>query len=157
MKKTLITRLIIGFVAGAITIHVITMLANYLESGSLLVCRPDLIEVTGLVNGFILQTILGGVLGMLGFGGMCFFDIEEWSLLRATVLHCALILFAYLTIGSLLHWFSFHITSILIMTSITILVYLIIWLIMYVLWKREIREMNRLTEEYKREAEENEK
>ncbi|HHT24115.1 MAG TPA: DUF3021 domain-containing protein, partial [Clostridiaceae bacterium] len=40
----------------------------------------------------------------------------------------------------------------LIMTGIIIVVYALIWLIMYVAWKREIKELNRLTEEYKKDA-----
>jgi hypothetical protein len=37
------------------------------------------------------------------------------------------------------------------MSLITIVAYALIWLIMYALWKREIREMNRLAEEYKKD------
>lgn len=132
-------------------VHAITLLANYLDSGSLLLCRPSLIEAMGFSSALALQTVLGAALGMLAFGGMCFFDIEEWSLLRASMAHCALILVAYLIAGSLLHWFSRHMISILIMSLITIVAYALIWLIMYALWKREIREMNRLTEEYKKD------
>jgi hypothetical protein len=42
------------------------------------------------------------------------------------------------------------------MSSIAIFIYALIWLIMYASWKREIREMNRLAEEYKKDADTNE-
>jgi MFS family permease len=151
VKKSLIYRFLTGFVVGAIMVHAITLLANYLDSGSLLLCRPSLIKAMGFSSALALQTVLGAALGILAFGGMCFFDIEEWSLLRASVAHCALILVAYLIAGSMLHWFSRHIIPILIMSLITIVAYALIWLIMYALWKREIREMNRLAEEYKKD------
>ncbi len=62
--------------------------------------------------------------------------------------HCALILFTYLIVGARLHWFSLHVAPILIMAGIIIVAYALIWVIMYLIWKKEIREMNRLTEEY---------
>ena len=34
------------------------------------------------------------------------------------------------------------------MAGIIIVAYALIWVIMYLIWKKEIREMNRLTEEY---------
>lgn len=111
---------------------------------------PELTEKLGLAGAVIVQTLLGAIFSMIAFGGMCFFDIEKWSLLQASMAHCALILVAYIAVGLLLHWFSFDIIPILIMAFMIILVYALIWLIMYVLWKREIREMNRLAEEYKK-------
>jgi hypothetical protein len=153
MKRLLIVRSLIGLVVGAILIHIITLLVNYLDSGSWLICMPGLTEAIGLTRALVLQTVLGAVLGMLGLGGMCFFDIEEWSLLRATAAHCMLILVAYMVAGLLLHWFSFHIIPMLIMAGIIIFVYTLIWLIMYIKWKLEIREMNLLAQKYKKDAE----
>jgi hypothetical protein len=152
MKRLLIVRTLVGLVVGAIMAHIITLLVNYLGSGSWLICMPSLIEAIGFTKALVLQTVLGAVLGMLGLGGMCFFDIEEWSLLRATVAHCLLILITYIIVGLLLHWFSFHIIPILIMACIIILAYTLVWLIMYAKWKREIREMNLLVGKYKKEA-----
>ncbi len=152
MKRLLIVRSLVGLVVGAIMAHIITLLVNYLGSGSWLICMPSLTEAIGFTKALVLQTVLGAVLGMLGLGGMCFFDIEEWSLLRATVAHCLLILVTDTIVGLLLHWFSFHIIPILIMACIIILAYTLVWLIMYAKWKREIREMNLLVGKYKKEA-----
>ncbi len=153
MKKLLITRSLAGIVVGVTAVNIITILVNYLSRGQALICMPELTERLGFTTAVVVQTLLGALLGVLAIGGMCFFDIEEWSLLRASVAHCALILFSYMTIGLLLHWFSFHIIPILIMTFAIIFAYALIWLIMYLAWKREVREMNRLAEEYKKDAE----
>ena len=150
MKKRLLAKSLIGLAIGAPVAHAITMLVNYFARGQYLVCMPELTEKLGLAGAVIAQTLLGAIFGMIAFGGMCFFDIEKWSLLQASMAHCALILVAYIAVGLLLHWFSFDIIPILIMAFMIILVYALIWLIMYVLWKREIREMNRLAEEYKK-------
>jgi len=153
MKKLLITRSLAGIVVGVTAVNIITILVNYLGQGQALICMPELTERLGFTTAVVVQTLLGALLGVLAIGGMCFFDIEEWSFLRASVAHCALILFSYMTIGLLLHWFSFHIIPILIMTFAIIFAYALIWLIMYLAWKREVREMTRLAEEYKKDAE----
>lgn len=152
MKKRLITKSIIGFFVGALMIHAITLLVNYLSRGQWLICMPELTEELGFTQAVVVQTLLGALLGVIAIGGMCLFDIEQWSLLRATAVHGTLLLVTYLIIGTLLHWFSFHLIPILIMAGIIIIVYALIWLIMYLLWKRDIREMNRLAEEYKKDA-----
>lgn len=153
MRKRLITKSLIGFVIGALVVHVITLLVNYFGSGQYLICMPELMERVGLVGAVVLQTFFGAIFGMVALGGMCLFDIEKWSLLRASMVHCALILVTYLTIGLLLHWFTFDIIPLLITSAIIVLVYALIWLIMFVIWKREIKKMNRLAEEYIRDSE----
>ena len=152
MKKRLIAKSLIGLVVGALVAHVITILVNYLGRGQFLICMPELTERFGFAGAVIVQTVLGALFGMLALAGTCLFDIEKWSLLRASVWHCVLILLTYIVIGLLLHWFSFHIIPILIMSGAIIFVYALIWLIMYIGLKREIKELNRLTEEYKKDA-----
>ncbi|NLJ70844.1 MAG: DUF3021 domain-containing protein [Clostridiaceae bacterium] len=152
MKKRLVTRFLIGIFAGALVAHLITFLVNYLSRDQYLVCMPKLTERFGLAGAVIVQTILGALFGMIALGGTCLFDIEKWSLLRASATHCAFILVTYIIVGLRLHWLSFNIKPILIMTGIIVFVYALIWLIMYVVWKREIKELNRLVEEYKKDA-----
>ncbi|MDI9470123.1 MAG: DUF3021 domain-containing protein [Bacillota bacterium] len=150
MKKRLLVRLLAGLVSGVFLVHVITLLVNYASLGQHLVCMPELTEKLGPDRAIVFQTILGAICGMVAHAGMCFFDIEKWSLLRASVVHCALILITFLPIGLQLYWFSFDLVAILIMAFAIILVYALIWLIMYIAWKRDIRQMNRLAEEYKK-------
>jgi len=129
------------------------MLFIYFGSGQFLFCMPELTEKLGHLGAVVVQTALGALFGMIAFGGMCLFDIEKWSLLRATLAHCAIIVVSYIIIAPLLHWIHFKIMPILIMTSMIIFVYALIWLIMYIIWKIEIRQMNRLAEEYKKDNE----
>jgi hypothetical protein len=152
MRKRLIKKSLAGLVVGAIVGHLITLLVNYLSRGEFLICMPKLTESCGHTGAIVVQTLLSGIFGMISFGGMCIFDIEDWSLLRASTVHCMLILVSFLTAGLLLHWFSFDLIPILIMTGFIIVVYALIWLIMYAVWKVEIRQMNLLAQEYKKSA-----
>lgn len=153
MRKCLISKALIGLVTGPLAAHVITLLVNYFSLGQYLVCMPELTDNLGLAGAVVAQTVLGAIFGMVAVGGMCFFEIEGWSLLRSSAAHCSLILVSFIIVGLQLRWLSFHLISILIMASIIFLVYTLIWLIMYVIWKKEIREMNRLAEEYKKDVE----
>jgi MFS family permease len=148
VKKRLIARSLIGFVAGALIVHVMTLLANYFSCGQYLVCVPQLTEKFGHTRAVVIQTVLGALVGMIALGGTCLFDIEKWSLLCASTVHCALIFITDMIVGLLLCWFSFKIKPILIMACIVVLIYALIWFVMYVIWKREIRQMNHLAEEY---------
>lgn len=152
MDKRQISKFVIGLVSGAVVVHIITLLINYLMRGEWLICMPGLTKDIGLVRAIILQTVLAGLFGMVALGGMCVYDIEKWSLLRASVVHCLMILVSYIVIGLVLYWFSFDIIPILIVSAIIIIVYALIWLVMYLIWKKEIREMNILMEEYKKQT-----
>ena len=84
MKKCLVKKSLIGFVVGAFIGHLITLLVNHLSLGELLICMPKLTESCGQTGAVVVQTVFAGIFGMISFGGMCLFDIEEWSLLRAS-------------------------------------------------------------------------
>ncbi|MDI9504971.1 MAG: DUF3021 family protein [Bacillota bacterium] len=79
----------------------------------------------------------------------CVFEIEKWSLLRATVAHYLMILIIYLLIGRALYWYSFEVISIVVVSVILFLAYAAIWCTMYLSWKRKVCGMNKLMEEYK--------
>lgn len=150
MKNRLIIRSLAGLFAGALIGHIITLLVNCFGAGECSVCMPELIDRFGFSGAIALQTLVSGVFGMISVGGMCFHDIEGWSMLRSSVVHCLLILVNFIPVGIALYWFSFALIPVLIMSGAVIVSYLIIWLIMYILWKREMREMTILNEEYKK-------
>jgi hypothetical protein len=154
MKRQQISKPVIGLVSGSVIVHILTLLVNYFSRGEWLLCMPELVESMGWSRAIIMQTVLGGLFGMVSYGGTCFFDIEKWSLLRASLVHCLSILITDLIVGGILHWFSFHLISILIVSGSVILIYILIWLALYSHWKRQMREMNTLTKKYKKTIEE---
>ncbi len=150
MLRHHIAKFVIGLASGAVAVNVITLLVNYVSRGKWLPCSPELISNMGYAKALILQTVLGGLFGMFALGGTFVYDIEKWSLLRASLSHCLLVLITFITVGLVLDWLSFDLIPILIMSGAIILVYTLIWLVMYMCWKREIHEMNSLMEEYKK-------
>lgn len=79
------------------------------------------------------------------------YDVETWSLLRASLVHCLLVLVSYIIVGLTLRWFAADAVSILIVAGMILAAYAIIWLCMYIAWKMEMRKMNALTEGYQKE------
>lgn len=148
-KKRLMTTALIGFAYGVVLVNIFTLLINYLAQGEWLLCMPELTNSMGRYKAAILQTVLGGLFGMVSYGGSCVFEIEKWSLLRATVVHYLMILITYLLIGRVLYWYSFEVISILVLSVILFLAYAAIWCTMYLSWKRKVCGMNKLMEEYK--------
>lgn len=152
MKKYLLIRSLLGLVIGAAAAHLFTFVVGYFVYGQWTLCAPGLIDALGETGAIALQTALGALFGMVTLGGMCVYDIETWSLLRASFVHCLLVLVSYIIVGLILRWFSADAASVLIVAGIIFAVYAIIWLIMYIAWKREMREMNALTEAYREEG-----
>lgn len=151
MKKSLLIRSLLGFVIGAAAAHLFTLVIGYFTFGEWTLCAPVLIDALGETGAISLQTALGALFGMVAMGGTCVYDIETWSLLRASFVHCLLVLVSYIIVGLILRWFPSDAVSILIASGIILAMYAIVWLCMYIARKREIREMNALTEAYRKE------
>lgn len=89
----------------------------------------------------IMQLFGSGFLGVMAYGGAIVYDFEDWGLLRATFTHYVVTFITMLAVSELLDWFPRSI--ILIVVIFFSAVYLIIWLVEYALWKKEIRHINR--------------
>ncbi|HHX70117.1 MAG TPA: DUF3021 domain-containing protein [Gallicola sp.] len=149
MKRKLIIRIILGFIVGAIIGNLITLLVNlgYGEKASIV--SPHQVEAIGKLWAIILQTILSGLLGVTGVGGIYFYDIESWSLLKSTIAHSLSILIGFIVVFPVLKWVPFTFWSCLIIAIIVSVVYALIWLIMYLIWKKEVEKMNEDLKSYK--------
>ena len=102
------------------------------------VCTPDGSTVN---KSFLVMHLLGsGILGIVGYGGSVVYDFEEWSLDKATFTHYFVTFITMLIISSVLGWFPDN--TLFAVLIIFTLVYGMIWLVQYMLWKKQIRKMN---------------
>lgn len=90
---------------------------------------------------FLVHLVMSGVYGLLAMGGSVVYDIESWGLLKATVSHYVLVMFDYIVVAVLLKWYT-RVSDLLISIVIMTVLYAMIWLFEYLVWKRTIREMN---------------
>ncbi len=149
MKRKSITIIVVGFIVGAIMGNLITLFVNLGYGEGVNIVPPHQVEVMGYALAIILQTILSGLLGFVCIGGILFYDIESWSLLKATIVHSVSILISFIVVFTTLQWVPFTLVSCLVIATIVLVVFALIWVIMYFLWKKEVEKMNEDLKAYK--------
>ena len=113
-----------------------------------------LVEKAGSASAaFLLQTLFTGVLGAVSIAGVGFYDVERWPLALAAVVHYAVIETVYIPIGFFLGWFG-QAREALLWMGMCAVAYLIIFLILRLVYRRQVRELNELNEERKQHKQE---
>ncbi len=85
--------------------------------------------------------ICSGIMGLIGNGGAIVYELESWGVVRATFTHFVLTFMAMLVISEVLGWFSHSVLFIVFI--VFSLVYLIIWLVEYMIGKKQVNELNK--------------
>ncbi len=97
--------------------------------------------------------LLGGIPGVITMSTTVVYDIEKWSLLRATVTHFLIVMGVMLLACFVLKWFEPWSTAFWIMLAVEAIGYFILWLILNRCYKAKVRKLNELLKE-NREKEE---
>ncbi|MCR4610965.1 MAG: DUF3021 domain-containing protein [Lachnospiraceae bacterium] len=100
---------------------------------------------------FVIMQFVGSALnGIICMGSTIVYAIDNLGLSKVTLLHYVITLVSFLCFNFLLGWFS-EFNIILILAVFTV-AYFIIWLVNYLIYKREIRRMNIELEDIKQKA-----
>ncbi len=100
---------------------------------------------------FVIMQFVGSAFnGIICMGSTIVYDIDNLGLSKVTLLHYVITLVSFLSFNFLLGWFS-EFNIILILAVFTV-VYFIIWLVNYLIYKREIRRMNKDLDDIKQKA-----
>lgn len=147
MRKKVFILAWIGFFLGMLAGALIAWFAD----GSLV--NPRLAAWTGSETAsVILQALISGLLGAVAMGGTMVYEIERWSLAACTATHYLMTELSYVTIALVLGWVE-SLEGLLIMLTIQLVIYVVIWLIMYRRYQIQIRELNELLKKSKSEQE----
>lgn len=145
MIKTLIKLAAAGFIIGMAVGNLIAIISSTLISGETLVFSDILLAKAGSpAAALTLQTFFSGLLGAIAMGGVIFYHIDRLPMLWTCILHYAVIMLAYIPIAINLGWIAPSPFAIVSMALIQAVAYGIIWVIMYVKYKAETRELNEL-------------
>lgn len=148
MLKTIIRKAELGFSVGLLLGDGIAMLSGSLGAGELVLVSGKLLDMTGnIALAFLIQSILSGLYGALTFGTMVFYDIESWPLTVATAAHALVVIGTFVPLSRFLGWASDDPIGFLIMIGCQILGFLIVWIIMYSIYKKQVKELNELQEQ----------
>lgn len=109
--------------------------------------RDSFMGVSGFA-GTTLYLIYCGIFGAACMGGTVFYDIERYSLPRATATHLLIMLAGFLLLGLFLGW-KLNLIQILIIVAAYVAAFFVIWLIMYYSYKRRIQTMNENLKKWK--------
>ena len=124
-KKAILLSLA-GFLLGGI-ISVIFILTG----------SPD-----GLAAKDLPHILLGGLYGAVAMGSSVIYDVEKWSIARATATHFLLMFALYFLLVLSLGWFRLDEPLFWIILGCMAVGYVLIWLFQYLSYSRKIREMN---------------
>ena len=85
---------------------------------------------------------LSGIYGAVAMGSSVVYDIEKWSIARATATHFLLSFTLYFLLVLSMGWFRLDDPVFWIVIAVMVVIYVLIWLFQYLSYKRKIRKMN---------------
>ena len=89
-----------------------------------------------------LHIILSGVQGMVAMGFTIAYEVESWSVTRCTVTHFIITFRTYFIIGFSLGWFPLDKAFTYILVGCMVVAYFMIWVIMYLISKKQTKELD---------------
>lgn len=147
MLKTILRRALIGFIFGMILGDGIAFLTSLMADGTAHWVSMSLASrCGGELPAFIVQSLLSGIYGAITFAGITIYDLERIPLALASFLHCALIVLLHIPNALFLGWEE-TLADVLIMAGIQIVVCFMIWLILFFIYRKQVKEINKLQKE----------
>jgi len=141
LRASFLKRAGIGFLMGMAVGDLISWLTG--AFGSSIVSPALLARMNGEAGAIVVQTLLSGLYGMATMGGTVLYDIERWPLALATAVHCLIVAGLYAPIALLLGWAA-GAADVLVMVGILLAAFFLIWLVMYLRYKAQVRGMNEM-------------
>lgn len=143
MKKKVFRRMLIGFLAGAVVGNLIAMLS----AGNGAFYSPMLLErFDSPVAAILVQSLLSALIGVAGMGGMSLYDETDLPLAAATAIHFAIVEAVFVSAALFLRWVT-SAAEIGVMTAIMFAAFAMIWIIMFIVHKREVKQLNEIAKE----------
>lgn len=144
MKKKIVLRSILGFPIGIAIGYLITIFISLVwANGYYSPCVPELISAMGNeINAVILQTLLCGLLGIGFAAGSVIWEIENWSIIKQTVIYFIIVSVIMLPVAYFARWMEHSIVGAFSYFGIFVLIFAFIWIIQFVVGKHNVRKMN---------------
>ncbi len=152
-KNRFIFKFAIGFSVGMLTCTFVTSILTTadINDGNAYLCDPGFTALFGNeLTAFLVQCLITGLYGALCISSTSIYEIEKWSLLKATVMHFFVIVVLFTVTAFSLRWiYPSDIKVALIIYVCMAVAYFIIWIILYLSYKREVRIIREDIEEFK--------
>ena len=144
MKKKIILRCLIGAPIGLSISFIITLIISaMINKGEFYPVVPQFTIICGNeLNAVIIQSLCSLLYGAAFAGASVIWEVESWSLLKQTVLHCIVISSSTLPIAYCMYWMPHNVLGIAIYIFIFFFTYFFIWLGQYFAMKKKIQAFN---------------
>ena len=94
------------------------------------------------LNAVIIQSLCSLLYGAAFAGASVIWEVESWSLLKQTVLHCIIVSFSTFPIAYCMYWMPHNVLGIAIYIFIFFFIYFFIWFGQYFAMKKKIQAFN---------------
>ena len=155
MKKKVILRSLIGAPIGLSISFIITLIISVIiNKGEYYPVVPQLTAICGNeLNAVVIQTVCSLIYGAAFGGASVIWEIETWSLLKQTVIHCLVISVSMLPIAYCMYWMPHSFLGCMYWMPHSFLgiagyivifffIYFFIWFAQYFAMKKRIQEFN---------------
>lgn len=151
MFKTIVKRCLLGAVIGVFISHVIAIVISLcIADGTFYAVVPQLIESTGSeLNAVLLQTVCSVLYGAMFAGVSVIWELDNWSILKQTVIHFLVVSIATLPVAYVTHWMHHSVLGMIIYFGIFAVIYAFIWFGQYMAVKYNVIEMNAKVKDFK--------
>lgn len=149
MKKKAIMRGLMGGPLGLTISYVITMVISaFMADGRYYPVVPELIETCGgELNAVLVQAFCSFLCGAMWGGMSVLWEVEDWSLLRITATHLAVVSVISFPMAWFMEWIPRNVPGAVLYFVIFFGIYLGIWLYKYGKMKQRIAQINRAVQE----------
>ncbi len=143
LKQRFIYKSAVGFSLGVFITIIINVIVGFIFHGSLndnpyteIRNNMDFIKI-------MLELLTGGILGCVGNGGSVVYEIESWSIIKATFTHFVVTMTVYAIVGLYNGWLlPRHSMVNVIQIVMMVFAYFMIWLSQYLIYKKSINDIN---------------
>ena len=144
LKKEAVKRAIMGFIYGVFIGQTILILESLMaRDGNFYPVAASLVELAGTkIGAVIIQYFLTGIIGTTFAATTVLFEIDNWSLLKQTIIHFIITSIVMYIAGFLCGWFPHKLSSTLIWFGIFIVIYVIFWICFSSYYKNKVKKMN---------------
>ena len=145
MKKEIISRIVVGLMAGIAVSYLITIgISISLCDGNYYPCVPSLAERFGSeTTAVIVQTILSALLGAGFAGSSLIWEKDDWSLLKQTGIYFAIVTVLMMTVAYVCEWMEHSVIGALSYFAIFFAIFVIAWVTRYAVWKIRIAKIKK--------------
>ena len=144
-RRLLITLGIMGFILGMVMCNGITIMFAS-TADRIVIVAPELSDMFGEPLAIFLQTLIGGVIGLVAFSATIVYYDERFNLIAATLIHMVISMTVLLLGAYFLKWIGPTVGELLLFLILPLTIYVLIWFSVYVSYRVQVRQINEALE-----------